>query len=299
MKLPFRRRRQPLFPELTYANENQPRLKRWFIRSVETISGRERYARLYDIWRTKVVPEGRDVFTRMLDLINVRLDCDGQWPPPDLPDGPLVIVANHPFGIGDGIAVLALAERLERPFRVMIAADLLQISEMGPYALPVDFSETKDAVKANMAVRHEALRLLKTGTVIVVFPAGGVATAPKGFGRAKDLPWKMFPARLIQEARANVIPMHFEGQNGRLFHLASRLSLTARLSLLVYEFTRLSGRSIRVRIGNALPFERFSAFGDRKALLASLQDCVFGLKGPDAPRPMPVDPFRKRRQQAA
>ena len=44
---------------------------------------------------------------------------------------------------------------------------------------------------------------------------------------------------------------------------------------------------------------RFSAFGDRKALLASLQDCVFGLKGPDAPRPMPVDPFRKRRQQAA
>ena len=72
-----------------------------------------------------------------------------------------------------------------------------------------------------MAVRHEAVRLLKEGVTIVVFPAGGVATAPKGFGRAQDLPWKMFPARLVQDAKASVIPMHFSGQNGRLFHLVS------------------------------------------------------------------------------
>lgn len=298
MKMPFRRRRT-LFPELTYANENQPRLKRWFIRSVETISGRERYARLYDIWRTTIVPSRRDVFTRMLDLVDLRLESAGQWPPPDLPEGPLVVVANHPFGIGDGIAVLALVERLGRPFRVMIASDLLRIPEMEPYALPVDFSETKEATKANMAVRHEALRLLKEGTVIVVFPAGGVATAPKGFGSAKDLPWKMFPARLVQEAKANVIPMHFSGQNGRLFHLASRVSLTARLSLLVYEFTRLSGKAIRVRIGEAIPSGHFAGLSDRKALLACLQDRVFGMSGPGTPRPLALDPFRKRRRQAA
>src|ERR1044072_2812435 len=84
-----------------------------------------------------------------------------QWPPADLPEGPLVMIANHPFGIGDGIAVLSLAEQLGRPFRVMIHKDLLKIREMEPYSLPIDFSETKDAVKNNMAVRHEAVRLLK------------------------------------------------------------------------------------------------------------------------------------------
>lgn len=282
-------RKKPVrFPELTYANENQPRLKRWFIRTVETISGREHYADLYGIWRNDIVPTGERVFSRMLDLIDVRLDPVGQWPPVSLPEGPLVIVANHPFGIGDGIAILALAERLGRPFRVMINADLLKIGEMAPYSLPVDFSETKEALKANMAVRHEALRLLKAGTVIVVFPAGGVATAPKGFGKAEDLPWKIFTARLVQEAKATVIPMHFEGQNGRLFHLVSRFSLTVRLSLLIREFTRLSGRSIRVRIGEALTAADLGRFTDRKALLAYLYDCVFSLAPRDNAAGLPI-----------
>lgn len=268
------------FPELSYANENQPRLKRWFIRSVETLSGRERYARLYGIWRNDIVPTGDRVFSRMLELIDVRLNPIGQWPPANLPEGPLVIVANHPFGIGDGIAILALAEQLGRPFKVMIAADLLKIREMEPYSLPVDFSETKEALKANLAIRHEALRLLKEGTVIVVFPAGGVATAPKGFGRAEDLPWKIFPARLVQEAGAHVVPMYFDGQNGRLFHLASRVSMTARLSLLIHEFTRLSGKAISARIGAVIPAGEVGGLGDRKAVLSFLYDRVFSLAPP-------------------
>lgn len=271
------RKKPAQFPELTYANENQPRLKRWFIRSVETLSGRERYASLYGVWRNEIAPTRDRVFARMLDLIDVRLDRVGQWPPADLPDGPLVVVANHPFGIGDGIAILALVEQLGRPFKVMINADLLKIREMEPYSLPVDFSETKDAMKSNLAVRHEALRLLKTGTVIVVFPAGGVATAAKGFGRATDLPWKIFPARLVQEANAHVIPMHFDGQNGRLFHIASRVSLTVRLSLLIHEFTRLSGKAIRARIGAVIPATEMTGLGDRKALLAFLYARVFAL----------------------
>ena len=101
-----------------------------------------------------------------------------------------------------GIAILSLAEQLGRPFRVMINSELLKVPEIAPYSLPVDFSESREALRNNMAVRHEALRLLKEGTTIVIFPGGGVATAPKGFGRAEDLPWKMFPARLIQEGRA-------------------------------------------------------------------------------------------------
>ncbi|MFL0690584.1 MAG: lysophospholipid acyltransferase family protein [Agrobacterium tumefaciens] len=265
------------FKELSYANERDPKLKRWFIRSIEGLSGRDRFTRLYDIWRNDIVGKTDRVFGKMLDLINVDLRVEGTWPPENIPDGPIVIIANHPFGIGDGIAVLALAEQLGRPFRVLINNELLKVPEMAPYSLPVSFEETKEALAINMQTRHEALRLLKDGVTVVIFPAGGVATARKGFGRAEDLPWKMFPAKLIQAAKANVVPVFFEGQNGRLFHLASKISLTLRVSLLIREFRRLSGSTIRARVGVMIPWEELSTHADRKDLLARLFGAVFSM----------------------
>jgi len=318
MKLRMSKNRDE-FPELSYSNAGQPRLKRWFIRTAEGLSGRQRYAALYAIWRTEVRRGRKYCFARLLELIDVDLRHREQWPPERLPDTPLVMVANHPFGIGDGVAMLALAERLERPFRVMIAADLLKIPEMEPYALPVDFSESKEAVRNNLAVRHEALRLLKDGVTVVIFPAGGVATAPKVLGKAEDLPWKIFVARLVQDARASVIPVHFEGQNGRLFHLVSKymnlvesdhkfmrfvgnLSLTFRLSLLVREFARLSGKSIDARIGNAIEWSALEPLRDRKVLLGRLQRAVHELKPAGMPprkRSLRVGGSRPQRRTAA
>lgn len=266
--------------QLSYANENQPRFKRWIIRSIEGLSGRDRYLRLYQIWSRDIVPQGQQIFSKMLDLIDIRLDLRSEWPPRNLPDSPLVIVANHPFGIGDGIAVLAMAEALGRPFRVLINNDLMKIPEIAPYALPISFDETREALAMNMATRHEAVRLLKSGVTVVVFPAGGVATAPKGFGRAVDLPWKMFPARLVQAARASVIPVYFGGQNGRLFHLASRVSMTLRISLLIREFRRLSGTTIVARAGRVLEADELACLTDRKQLLETLYNSVFDLGPP-------------------
>ncbi|PZM10770.1 lysophospholipid acyltransferase family protein [Rhizobium tubonense] len=268
------------FNELSYANERNTRIKRWFIRSIEGLSGRDRYARLYDIWRSDIVGKSERVFGKMLDLIDIRMDVRGEWPPRNMPDAPIVIVANHPFGIGDGIAVLALAEQLGRPFKVLINDELLKVPEMSEYSLPVSFEETKEAMAINMQTRHEAVRLLKEGVTIIVFPAGGVATAKKGFGKAEDLPWKIFPAKLIQAARASVIPIYFEGQNGRLFHLASRVSLTLRISLLIREFRRLSGSTITSHIGDVISWETLSSGADRKDLLLRLYSAVFSMEPP-------------------
>jgi putative hemolysin len=297
------RRKEVLFPELSYANAEDARLKRWFIRSVEGLAGRDRYARLYQIWRRDIAPTGERIFGRMLELIDVSVRRQDPWPPADLPAGPLVIIANHPFGIGDGIAILSLTEQLGRPFRVMINAELLKIEEMKPYSLSIDFTETKAALKNNLAVRKEAVRLIKEGVVIVIFPGGGVATAPRGFGKAEDLPWKMFPARLVQEAKASVIPVHFSGQNGRLFHIVSgpmnmvdeenklkrmvgQVSLTLRTSLLIREFIRLSGKSISVRIGKVIPWSEIEPLRDRKDLISYLYKAVFALA--------PQQPDRRR-----
>lgn len=268
------------FKELSYANERDPRLKRWFIRTMEGLSGRDRFVRIYETWRTEVVDKSDRVFGRMLELINVRMEVRGEWPPKNLTDAPVVIVANHPYGIGDGIAILALAEQLGRPFRVLINNELLKVPEMAPYSLPVSFEETKEALELNMKTRHEAVRLLKEGTTVIVFPAGGVATARKAFGRAEDLPWKIFTAKLIQAAKANVIPVYFEGQNGRLFHIASKISLTLRISLLIREFRKLSGSIINSTVGGMIYWDELSRMAGRQDILTYLHRAVFSMAPP-------------------
>jgi putative hemolysin len=102
--------------------------------------------------------------------------------------------------------------------------------------LPIDFSPSRQATQTNLETRNATQRALKQGVTLVIFPAGGgVATADRAFGKAEELPWKTFTARLIQDAQANVLPVYFEGQNGALFHFVSRYSLELRLTLLVSE----------------------------------------------------------------
>lgn len=145
-------------------------------------------------------------------------------------------------------------------------------------SLPIDFRETRAAQATNLRTRNEAIRCLGVGTTIVVFPAGGVATAPTPFGQAVELPWKRFTARMVQEARACVLPVYFQGQCGPLLHLASRFSLTLRLSLLIREFRRSVGRRLVAHVGDVVAFEALKHPDDRNALIGELYDLVHGLK---------------------
>jgi len=233
------------------------------------------------------------MFGDLLDLIGARLDISAaEWPAKVAPDVPLVMIANHPFGIGDGIVILALAEQLNRPYRILIYNDVLRTPEIRPFGLPVDFSETREAIRTNLETRAEARRLLKDGVTIIVFPAGGVATADHPFGKAEELPWKTFTARLIQQAEASVLPIYFEGQNSALFHFVSRYSVTLRLSLLMSEFRRRLGATVKVHVGRVLPYDGLTYKTDRRQLTAELYDKVHEL----APGATNSTPARTRLQ---
>ena len=267
------------FPELTYANPTDPWLRRAIIQGMEQWAGRDYFVPLYERWKAEFVGGPGPVIRPMLDLIDLKLDIRGQWPPELDPGAPLVIVANHPYGIADGIAALSLAEALGRPCRVLINKDLMKISEIRPYSLPVDFTETREAQEANLRMRQEALRLLKQNVTVVVFPAGGVATAPSAFGRAVDLPWKTFTARMIQQSRAQVLPVYFEGQCGPLFHAASRINLTLRLSLMIREFRRMVGGRLVAHVGRLIPAAELAEVKDRIALMRLLHQRVHCMSG--------------------
>jgi len=266
------------FRELSYASPSDPLWKRWVISTIENLSGRQRLLPIYERWRSEVIGKKPNIWSELMPLIGVTLDVRGaKWPPDIAPHMPLVMLANHPFGIGDGLAILAMAEQLNRPFRVLANNELLKAPEIRPYALPIDFAETREALERNLESRKEARRLLKEGATIIVFPAGGVATAKNPLGKAIELPWKTFTARLVQQARASVLPLHFEGQNGPLFHLVSRFSLTLRLSLLVSEFRHFVGSKVVIRAGEIVPFAALRHKDDRKMLTDELYELVTAL----------------------
>src|SRR5271165_4595014 len=161
--------------------------------------------------------------------------------------GPVVVVANHPYGVLDGIVISWLVSKIRSDFVVLTNAVLMQAPEVQGFILPIDFSETEEAQRINLTSRAAARAQLERGGVVVVFPAGAVSTAPDRLGRkpAVDARWQPFVSQLIQRSQALVVPVWFGGQNSRLFQIASHLSQTLRISLIFHE--------VRARIGTSLP----------------------------------------------
>lgn len=270
--------------ELSYASPNDPWLRRQVINLIEELSGRRRFAKLYQVWQEEIVPDSQTIMGDLLKLIDVRLELTThQWPQSVDPEAPLVMVANHPFGIGDGIALLALAEQLDRPYKVLIHSDLLKTPEIRPYALPIEFGSAGEAKpsRENLETREKAIALLKSGTTIVVFPGGAVATAPQPFGRALEWSWSPFVSRLIQSSQASVLPVYFSGQNSFLFHVASLFSQVLRTSLLVSEFRRFAGSTVEAHVGEIIPFEALKNPDNRRALIDELFQYVLMLGAQD------------------
>jgi putative hemolysin len=122
-----------------------------------------------------------------------------------------------------------------------------------------------------------ARELLAQRGALLVFPGGGVAAAPKTFGRAVDRPWGTLAAKLALATGADVLPIYFHGQNSRWFQAASNIHQTLRYALLFHEVRNKIGRSIAVTIGDVIPHERLRAFDDRSALTQFLRQSTHGL----------------------
>jgi len=189
-----------------------------------------------------------------------------------------VVVANHPFGVLDGLLICHLVAKVRKDFRVLTNAVLLRAEEVKEFLLPVDFAETEEALQTNLKTRAEAKKHLMKGGCLVVFPAGGVSTTPTIWHkRAIDAEWKNLTARLIAQAKAPVAPVYFAGQNSRLFQIASHISMTLRLSLIFKEVHDRIGSDVHIKIGDVLPYDRLSGINDRQSVMDKLKEITYSL----------------------
>ncbi len=262
----------------SYAVATDPPVKRGLIRLMEKATGQPVLKRLY--LDNKTHPRPSETFfaaaVRSLAL-DVVYDEAALAAVPRT--GPTVFVANHPYGVMDGIVISWLVQKVRPDFVVLTNAVLLRAEEVRDYVLPIDFSDTPEAMQMNVKSRAAARAQLEQGGAVVIFPAGGVSTAPDRLGRrpAIDAPWQSFVSQLVQRAKATVVPIWFGGQNSRLFQIASHISLTLRLSLIFREVKHRMGTTLAVGIGAPIPFGELAGIKDRQALANELRARTYRL----------------------
>jgi putative hemolysin len=278
----------------SYAEPDDPLFARALIRLVEIATGQPELKRLYELNQARPYP-GASFFEASMRRLRVDVHYDASRLDLVPREGPLVFVANHPFGVVDGLAMGGIVEKARGDFLILTNAVLLRAPEIRDFVLPVDFSGTREALETNLRSRNAARTHLAKGGSLVVFPAGAVSTAPDRWGRrpAVDTRWPPFVAQLVQRARAPVVPVYFAGQNSRLFQMVSHISLTMRLALLFNEVRNKIGTRLDVEIGAPIPFEDLAAVGDRQAMADALMRRTYELG-----TAIPGEPVRLRDEPA-
>ena len=274
--------RKAVAREISYASSAKTRGGRAVVRVLENATGRLGLIRRAQGYEAEVAA-GRDFWSVIVGRYGLSLDVVAGSLASIPANGPLVLVANHPFGILDGLMMGHVLSRLRDDFRIIAHRIFRKAEVLDRVILPINFDETTEAVRENIAVRAEALRYLGAGGAIGIFPSGGVATAARPFGRPMDPVWRNFTAKMIARSEATVVPVFFEGQNSRLFQLASHLHYTLRLGLLINEFRARVGEPVRIVVGEPVPRARLRAFGsDSKQMMDFLRRATYDL----SPRPL-------------
>ena len=266
--------------QFSYADPAYSIAKRAFIHAVEGVTGQPYLKRLYLENRHRPV-SGESFFAAAVRQLRLDVRFDRRQLEKIPKTGPCIVVANHPYGILDGLVIGWLIGAVRPDFVILTHALLLNAPEVRPYLLPVDFSPTPEAVRTNVDTRAKARAQLDSGGCVVVFPAGAVSTSPDRLGRnpAVDAPWQPFTAQLIQKSQADVVPIFFGGQNGRLFQIASHLNLALRLSLIFKEVRDRIGTSLAVVIGDPIPHNSLQEITNRQQLAAELRTRTYALAG--------------------
>ena len=266
--------------DLSYASPCDSRVTRALIHVIEATTGQLELKRLYGVYQTEL-RGSVDFWEAAMRLMQLSVDYDPAKLEALPRTGPLVIVANHPFGLIDGLLIGHLANRVRRDFKVLTNSRLYPPdAEIRDYILPIDFDPTDTARNTNLQSRAIARAHIKGGGCIIVFPAGGVATTPSFFARkAVDFEWKPFTARLVHDAKADVVPIFFPGQNSRMFQLASHVGMTARMAYLLHEVANKIGGSFSATIGDVLPYDAMRGMRDPRELCRYLRDKTEALAG--------------------
>jgi putative hemolysin len=265
---------------LTYASTFDSPLTTLTIKTVEWLTGKLSILRMIRKFERQGAPQGQAFWRAALDVMGIPLLTPQEQIDRIPLDGPVVVVANHPHGMVDGMILAELIGRRRDDYRILTRALLTGIDEVASsYLIPVPFPHEEDAQRKFVEMRAEAMAMLKKGGLITVFPSGVVASSETMFGPAIEAEWNVFTAQMIRRSGARVVPIFFPGSNSRWYQIANRISATLRQSLLLHEIVHSCNKPQKPIVGQPLTdaqMERLSS--DPRGFMAWLREHTLSLE---------------------
>ena len=233
-------------------------------RFLDRVLGFRRFNQIY----ARLPPCDTDDFARtLLEAMDVRVELAGA-PRETIPlTGPLMVIANHPFGMIEGMALGALLSSLRRDVTVMVLHLLAAIPEYRDRLIFVDPRLSRKKRLQGARGWLQSRQWLADGGALAVFPAGRVARFEWRRLAVVDRPWSPHVAALARRSRVPVLPVYFHGQNGWLFQFAGMISPSLQEAFLMRQLTNKRGTTLRAVIGRVIPHEELAALpGDAEAI---------------------------------
>lgn len=269
--------RRHIARDISYAFSAETKGGRALIRLMENTTGRMRLIKRADGYEEEVAA-GRDFWAVMVERYGLSLEVIGGSLANIPQKGPLILIANHPYGILDGLMMGHILSKIRGDFRILANRVFRKAEDLNRIILPISFDETKEAVALNIATRKTALSYLSDGGAIGIFPGGTVSTAVKPFAHPMDPGWRSFTARMVGKSEATVLPIFFDGHTSRLFQIASHLHSTLRMGLLIKEFRKRVDTPVQVVIGEPIGRDVLDPMArDSKAMMDYLRKATYEL----------------------
>ena len=264
--------------KLSYANTFTNPWKANTIRTLEWMTGKIPLLRLVRKFERMGPAEGQAFWSQALGLMKIDVTTSAEQVARIPKEGPVIVVANHPHGLVDGMVLAELIGRVRTDYKILTRSLLTGVEEIEDFMIPVPFPHEDDAREQSLEMRSRAMSHLKAGGLIALFPSGVVASSDTYFGPAIERNWNPFTANLIQRSGATVVPIHFPGQNSRYYQIANKVSATIRQGLLINEVIHACGKPQKPIIGHPIPREIVDSYKGRgREFMSELRSITLSL----------------------
>jgi putative hemolysin len=190
---------------------------------------------------------GQAALDYMSDLLRVRVSVRGLERVPKA--GRLVVIANHPTGIADGVAVYDALKAVRPDICFYANADAHRVSPgLGDRLIPVEWREekrTRDRTRLTLAMTREAMEAERP---LMIFPAGRLARQGRD-GKLGESPWMSSAASLARKYEAPIVPLHIKGPWSMLFHFFHHFSNELRDITLFHELLNKRSGAFEIVVG--------------------------------------------------